>query len=95
MPEDDFVPYKRETRPEAEKRWSEHGAKHLVGRTIVRVEYMDDEMRDGWDKSPPMLVLDDGTLLYPARDEAMNEPACLAGIGPKPDYEDLRFPRID
>ena len=66
----------RERRSRAAKRqqWTEHARQHLQGRTIVKVEYMeDDEARElDWSELPLVLTLDDGTVLVPMRDDEGN-----------------------
>ena len=53
----------------------------LVGRKIVEVRYLDDEEAEdlGWDDAAIVLVLDDGTRLYPSRDSEGNGPGVLFG----------------
>jgi hypothetical protein len=73
----------RETKTNAELRaqWTEYARKHLVGRTIVAVEYMeDDECRDlDWSEAPVMLTLDNGTKLVPMRDDEGNGAGTISG----------------
>ena len=57
----------------------------LEGRTITELRPMTEaEMADeGWDfqldPTVPVIVLDDGTLIYPSRDDAGNGPGALFG----------------
>lgn len=58
--------------------------KELIGKTIVAVRPMSDEELEGemWDRSaktPIVLVLSDGTLLYASRDGEGNGPGMLFG----------------
>ena len=60
-------------------------ATKLIGRTIVDVRYMDAGERKAmmWDsRTPPVLVLDSGDLIYPARDDEGNGGGALFGCGP-------------
>ena len=57
----------------------------LVGRKIVEIrpmtnEEMSSEYWDTRDNKPTVIVLDDGTKLYPSRDEEGNGPGCLFGM---------------
>jgi hypothetical protein len=58
----------------------------LMGRTIVDTRRMTvaELEREGWDvepgdEPPLVLVLDNGTMLYPSRDWEGNGPGCLFG----------------
>lgn len=60
----------------------------LVGREIVEARKMTEAEleREGWatnhyHPAPPVLVLDDGTNLYPATDTEGNSPGALFGVG--------------
>jgi len=62
-------------------------AKVTMSDTIVKVRRMTDkEMADnGWDgyhTNPPVLELEDGGILFPARDEEGNGPGVLFGVAP-------------
>lgn len=59
----------------------------LEGRTIVGVRPMTEQelMVEAWDLlahqlPPPVIELDDGTIIYPSRDDAGNGPGCLFGM---------------
>lgn len=63
---------------------SDHG---FVGRQIVKVRPLTHvEMdREGWDSyqgHPLAIVLDDGTMLFPSRDEEGNGPGVFFGLNP-------------
>lgn len=53
----------------------------LIGKKIVAVRLMTDDEVDeqGWNRSTAVLVLDDGTKLYPSRDEVGNDSGALFG----------------
>lgn len=55
----------------------------LVGRRIVEVRAMNKHEleAEGWppDETVPVLVLDNGTILFPSRDEEGNGPGALFG----------------
>lgn len=64
-------------RKEMYKRWNTEARSVLVGRTIAKVQYMDDAWADqlGFEDymaRPVMIQLDDGTLLIPLRDDEGN-----------------------
>lgn len=56
----------------------------MIGRTIKNVRQMSDEEkeREGWGDShhnPTVIELDDGSTLYPSRDDEGNGPGALFG----------------
>jgi len=68
----------------------------LIGKKIVSFRYMTKKelKREGWDDyKGVVLVLDDGTLIYPSRDEEGNGPGELFG------YKDgntfLYYPEVE
>lgn len=63
----------------SEKLWTPKCAP-LVGRRIVSVEYMPRDAADknGWTYRPIVLHLDDGTALFPMRDDEGNDAGALA-----------------
>lgn len=62
-----------------EKKWQEKASKLLVGKRIVDVFYLDTETVDemGWGRAPIVIVLDDGTAIYPSQDDEGNGPGSL------------------
>lgn len=59
----------------------------LEGRVIVSVRKMrpEEAKREGWSLdpdygAPPVLVLDDGQVLYPSQDDEGNAPGALFGV---------------
>lgn len=71
-------PPPRKTDEELKLQWAD-SLKPLLGRTIVGIRYMTPEEMDaaGWDRSPVMLILDDGTLFYPSSDDEGNDAGAL------------------
>jgi len=53
----------------------------IVGRAIVKIRYMTVKEADdlGWEQVAPVLVLDDGTQLFPSRDSEGNGAGALFG----------------
>ena len=62
---------------------TDHDRTTVVGRRIVAVRAMtkDELEAEGWlpDEAVPVLVLDDGSVLFPSRDEEGNGPGALFG----------------
>lgn len=63
------------------KKWTKFAEKHLLHRTIVGVRYMTEAECDvfDWDKSAIVLVLDNGVVVYPSRDDEGNNAGALFG----------------
>jgi hypothetical protein len=61
------------------KTWGDKVANVLVGKTITAVRYLSDEERDdlGWHNRSVVIVLSDGTMLYPSRDDEGNGAGAL------------------
>ena len=78
------------TKKERVDHWNNYGKKHLVGRKIESVRWMSDDEAGDWYDRPIVIHLDDGTLLYPSRDDEGNDGGTLRGQGPK--GERLVFP---
>ena len=59
--------------------WWEKAEKDFVGKKIVAVRYMSsEECNDmGWDSAPICLLLDDGTYIFPSRDDEGNDGGAL------------------
>ena len=71
-----------------ETKCTKHAVDLLVGKKIVRVEYMSVEDREIalWYDRPLMIYLDDGSLLIPMKDDEGNEiERILVGISLVPD----------
>ena len=55
--------------------WQSKVNKHLIGKKIVKVEWLDPKEADrlfGWDYQPCEIHLDDGTILTPSQDDEGN-----------------------
>ena len=61
------------------RHWTVQAASVLEGRTIKKVRYLDeDELRSlYWGSTAIVLELDDGTLVFPSRDDEGNEAGAL------------------
>ena len=59
--------------------WEEKISKQLVGRKIVEVRWMTPEEANEslWDYQPVILILDDGTSIFPMSDDEGNEASAL------------------
>lgn len=64
---------------ESKKHWELYVTKALVGKKIIFARYLyPAEMEGlGWDKSGIVLMLDDGTYIYPSRDDEGNGAGAL------------------
>lgn len=67
------------TEVELKERWGKDASDLLVGRTIKSVRYMTDEEKEsfGWYRSAVVLVLDNGIMLVPSRDDEGNDAGAL------------------
>ncbi len=74
--------------------WGAEMEKSLVGKRVVETRYLKDaEMKAlGWEESVPVIIFDDGSMLFPSRDDEGNGGGALFGQGPK--NEELTFPVI-
>jgi len=63
-----------------EKKWEERISKHLIGRTITKVEYIgDDEMENNmWYKKPIAICLDNKDWLIPIADDEGNDGGAIS-----------------
>ena len=61
------------------KLWSDKVAKALVGKTIVKVDYITnlDAKILGWHGRSIALILNDGSVLYPSADDEGNDAGAL------------------
>ena len=65
---------------DAKKYWNKKANDLLVGRKIVKVEWMNDKEKDeiGWYSRPVCMQLDDGTWIFPMADDEGNDGGALA-----------------
>ena len=61
-------------------KWEADIAKHLVGKTIDKIEYLSEkEAKDvGWYKRPLCIKLSDGTWIMPMQDDEGNDGGAIA-----------------
>jgi len=64
---------------DSDAHWLKEAKKQLLNRKIVGVEYMSvDEMNAlGWYSRPVLMILDDGNIIYPSRDDEGNDGGAL------------------
>jgi len=64
-----------------ETRWVKYAQKHLLGKKIVGVRYMTQKEANnvGWYSRCVVFQLDDGTILFPSRDDEGNDAGALFG----------------
>ena len=74
--------------------WSKFGEENLLGRTIVGVRYLTDKETEAmdWMHSSAVLVLDDGSLLFPSMDDEGNDGGAL--FGQTKDGKEITLPVI-
>ena len=61
------------------KKWQDRAEKVLLGRKIVKVEWMTDKECEDWlwYNKPICMLLDDGTWIYPSKDDEGNDGGAL------------------
>ena len=54
--------------------WQKRIEKHLLGKSIIKIEYCSEELADeqGWHCQPIQILLDNGTWLTPTSDDEGN-----------------------
>ena len=64
---------------EIRRYWNQEASDKLKGRTIVKVEYMSDELANhlDWYKIPIVMTLDNGWRIYPQCDDEGNDGGAL------------------
>tara|TARA_R110002012_G_scaffold37090_1_gene104263 strand:+ start:6487 stop:6798 length:312 start_codon:yes stop_codon:yes gene_type:complete len=64
--------------------WTKYVADKLIGRTIVKIEYMSsrEAVESMWYSRPVCILLDNGKWLYPMRDDEGNDGGAI-GIASK------------
>lgn len=62
-----------------ETQWTNDITALLVGKKITKVRYMTENERDdhGWYGRPLLIYLDDGTVIYPSKDDEGNDAGAL------------------
>jgi hypothetical protein len=81
------------TPQETVDQWTREARQLLQGRTIADVRYMteDEAGRYAWYERPLVLILDDGTELFPSRDDEGNGGGALFGRGGSSGSDDQEF----
>ena len=79
---------------ECQQYWTEFAAQHLVGKRVVDVRYLSiSESREfRWHCRPLVLQFDDGSVVFPSRDDGGHDGGAL--LGQSRDREPLTFPVI-
>lgn len=79
---------------DTEKRWVKYAQEHLMGRTIVSVRYLSKEEAKGmyWTAQCLVITLNDGTVLFPSRDDEGNGAGTIFGRDGRNGGTDLTFP---
>jgi hypothetical protein len=63
--------------------WNKTATDYLVGRTILKVEWMSNEECEelGWYSRPLAILLDNGVWIYPMRDDEGNDGGAFGTSG--------------
>ena len=79
---------------DTEKHWVKYAQEHLMGRTIVSVRYLSKEEAKGmyWTAQCLVITLNDGTVLFPSRDDEGNGAGTIFGRDGRNDDAELTFP---
>ena len=91
--ETDYKPKTTRFDPKAlDARWTKYAEDRLKGRTILACRYLSKEEADGlgWYHRPVVIILDDGTFVFPSRDDEGNDGGAMFGQGAK--GEEMTFP---
>ena len=87
---------KKLTKKQLDARFEKYASDKMRGRTIDEVRYLTQEEADGlgWHSRPIVLFLDNGTILFPSRDDEGNDGGVLFGqeISGNGSTTDLTFP---
>lgn len=80
------------TTEDYEKKWIDYGKKHLLGKQIVSIRYLTEKEMGfmDWHQKPIVIQLNDGTILFPSRDDEGNDGGAL--FGQTKDGKELTFP---
>jgi len=83
-----------ETREQCKERWRIDMLPKVMDKKIVDIRWMTTEEADamGWGDAPVVLILEDGTQLFPSRDDEGNGAGAL--FGQSGSGEELTFPVI-
>ena len=65
---------------QTEHKWTEKAKRRFVGKKITNVRWMTDKETEayGWGSRPIVLVLDDGSVIFPQQDDEGNDGGALA-----------------
>jgi|TARA_R110002020_G_scaffold168670_1_gene357572 hypothetical protein len=61
------------------KRWNKICQKHLIGKRIIQVRYMNQKELDdlGWEQTPLVIFFNDGSYMFPSQDDEGNDGGSL------------------
>ena len=64
---------------ELKTEWGKRASKHLVGKKIVQVRYLNKKELDdlGWDQIPLVMFFNDGSYMFPSQDDEGNDGGSL------------------
>ena len=75
-----FVGSESELRSMKKNYWQDLVNKHLVGKKIVKVEWLNPKETErvfGWDQQPCEIYLEDGVVLTPSQDDEGNDAGAI------------------
>ena len=77
-----------------DEEWTKYAQEKMEGRRITKVRYLTKKEAEvmGWYRRCVVFQLDDGTLIFPSRDDEGNDAGAL--FGQDNDGNDLTFPVI-
>ena len=75
------MPKRKKTKKTLLENWTDVARGRLMARTVVDVRYLTKEEVEGlgWTKSAVVIIFNDGTMLFPSRDEEGNGAGALFG----------------
>ena len=76
---------KFKTPEEIEKYWTDISAKHLVGKKVVEVRYIDNKEKQYWHwyNKALIIIFDDGSWIMPMSDDEGNDAGAIATSFPE------------
>lgn len=66
-----------------EDTWTEYAESRLLGQSVAMVRYLtkDEAATMGWDNRPLVIQFEDGSVIFPSRDDEGNGAGTLFGCG--------------
>lgn len=88
--------------PPTEDDWVEHAEDHMLGKAVAQVRYLTEEEAAhlGWDHRPVCIQFDDGSWVFPSRDDEGSGSGTLfgqstsSGLAEGEEPQDWAFPSL-